>query len=158
MCSKKTGHSETLAETAGTIVRFSINRGSVMLGFPMQKSIFSKLNSNCCNILGYLSLKYRCSSSKFRSLLGVEIDQNICEIRNRELQFWVAFILCLKMRVQSSSICKSSSKSIGSSIGEVGFLSLHHLYTILGSKYGFSPTNTKKMVAKVFSHHSSSHS
>jgi len=155
VCSKKTGHSETLAETAGTIVRFSINRGSVMLGFPMQKSIFSKLNSNCCNILGYLSLKYRCSSSKFRSLLGVDM---ICEIRNRELQFWVAFILWLKMRVQSSSISKSSSKSIGSSIGEVGFLLLHHLYTILGSKYGFSPTNTKKMVAKVFSHHSSSHS
>jgi len=96
-------------------------------------------NSNCCNMLGYLSLNYRCSSNKFQSLLGVEIDQNICEIWNHELQFWVAFILCLKMRVQSLSICKSSSKSIGSSIGEVGFLSLHHLYTILGSKYEFRP-------------------
>ena len=129
-----------------------------MQGFQCKKSISSKLNSNCSNMLGYLSLEYRCSSSKFPSLLGVEIDQNICEIRNHELQFWVAFILCLKMRVQSSSICKSSSKSIGSSIGEVGFLSLHHLYTILGSKYGFSPTNTKQMVAKTSSHHSSSHS
>ena len=73
-------------------------------------------------MLGYLSLKYRCSSSKFHSLLGVEIGQNICEIRNHKLQLWVAFILYHKMRVQSSSICKSSSKSISSSIGEVGFL------------------------------------
>ena len=34
-----------------------------------KKSISSK--SNCCNMLGYLSLEYRCSSSKFHSLLGV---------------------------------------------------------------------------------------
>ena len=89
-------------------------------------------------------------------VLWVEIDQNIWQ--NHELQLWVAFILCHKMRVQSLSKCKSSSKSIGSSIDKVGFLSLHHLYTILGSKYGFSSTNTKWMVAKTSSHHSSSHS
>jgi len=37
------------------------------------------------------------------------------------------------------SICKSSPKSIGSLIGEVGFLSLHYLHAILGSKTGFRP-------------------
>ena len=34
-------------------------------------------------------------------------------------------------------------------IGELGFLSLHHLCTILGSKYGFLSTNIKQMVAKL---------
>ena len=74
------------------------------IGFPMQKSISSKLNSNCCNMLDYLSLKYRCSSSKFHSLPGVEIDQNICEIRNHELQLWVAFILCHKTRADLGGV------------------------------------------------------
>ena len=75
-------------------------------------------------MLGYLSLRYRCGGSKFHFLLWVEID--IFEIRH---YVWVALIVRHKTRVKSSYICKSSPKSIGSSIGEVGFLLLHHLYT-----------------------------
>ena len=108
-------------------------------------------------MLGYLSLRYRYSGSKFRSLLWVEIDRNIFEIRHYKLHLQVAFIICHKTRVKFSYICKLSLKSIGSLIGEVGFLLLHHLYTILGSKNWFPSKETKWMVAKTSSYHSSSH-
>ena len=108
-------------------------------------------------MLGYLSLRYRYSGSKFRSLLRVEIDRNIFEIRHYKLHLQVAFIICHKTRVKSSYRCKMSPKSIGSSIGEVSFLLLHHLYTILGSKNWFPSKETKWMVAKTSSYHSSSH-
>ena len=52
---------------------------------------------------------------------------------------------------------KPSPKSIGSLIGEVRFLSLHHMSTILGSKNGFSSTDTKRLIAQTSSHHSSNH-
>ena len=106
-------------------------------GCLCKKSTSSKLYSNCCYMLGYLSLRYRYSGSKFRFLLWVEIDRNIFEIRHYELHLQVAFIVCHKTRVKPLYICKLSPKSIGSSIGEVGFLLLYHLYTILGSKTGF---------------------
>ena len=88
-------------------------------------------------MLGYLSLRYRYSGSKFHFLLWVEIDRNIFEIQLCKLHLQVAFIVCHKTRVKSSYICKLSPKSIGSLIGDVGFLLLHHLYTILGSKNWF---------------------
>jgi len=115
------------------------------------------LYSNCCYMLGYLSLRYRCSGSKFCFLLWVEIDRNIFETRNYELHLRVAFIGCHKTSVKPSYICKSSLLSIGSSIGEVGFLLLHHLYTILGSKNWFPSKESKWMVAKTSLYHSSSH-
>ena len=108
-------------------------------------------------MLGYLSLEYRCSSSKFHFHLWVEINQNIFKIRYYELHLRVPFTICHKMRVKPSSTCKTSPKSIGSLKGEVAFLLLHHLCTILGSKNWFPSIDTKCMIAKTSSHHSSSH-
>ena len=83
-----------------------------------KKSTSSKLYSkfsNCCYMLGYLSLKYRCSSSKFHFLLWVEIDRNIFKIQHYELHLQLLCTVCHKTRVKPSYICKSSPKSIGSS-------------------------------------------
>ena len=49
-----------------------------------------------------------------------------------------------------------TKKSIGSLKGEVGFLSPHYLYTILGLKNWFPSIEIKRMIAKTSSHHSSS--
>ena len=71
--------------------------------------------SNCCCMLDYLSLKYRCSSNKFHFLLWVEIDRNIFKIQHYELHLQLLCTVCHKTRVKPSYICKSSPKSIGSS-------------------------------------------
>ena len=52
---------------------------------------------------------------------------------------------------------KPSPKSIGDLIGEVGFLLLHHLSMILGSKNVFLSMDTEQLIAQSLSHHSSNH-
>ena len=134
-----------------------------MLSWGCQCKNWHLQNYNLTAIIimfGYFSLKYRCSSCKFHSLLWVEIDRNICKIQYYKLHLHVPFTVCHKKRVKPSSICKSTCRSIGSSIGEAGFLSLHHLYTILDFKKNWFPStdlDTKRMMPKNSSHHSSGH-
>ena len=88
--------------------------------------------SNCCCMLDYLSLKYRCSSNKFHFLLWVEIDRNIFKIQHYELHLQLLCTVCHKTRVKPSYIfANHHQKALAV---QAGFLLLHHLYTTLDSK------------------------
>ena len=99
-------------------------------------------------MLGYLSLKYRYSGSKFCSLLSGHKSIKISAKSDiKGCNSWYPSLFATKQNLKPSYIYKSSHKSIGSLKGEVGFLSLRHLYTILDSKNCFPSTDTKWMIA-----------
>ena len=128
--------------------RISNGKKSISLQNNLLTAVICRTNShlNTAAVVVY--------SIVFFGWKSIEIWENN-DITSCKSRKWLSFITILHFNLP---MWATFIKSIGSLIGEAWTPSLHHLGRIFGSKNWFLSTNTKWMIAKTSSHHSSTHS